>query len=298
MNLPKAGDVADLLRLPAVLSVPGDVFLGAATSGKKRSPAETAGLAAASCCLYLAGMALNDYADREVDAVERPKRPIPSGRVEPGFALGLAGGLTAAGLGLATAAGGRRSLGVALPLAATVWAYDLALKETPLGPATMGAARFLDVLMGAGSLNARTTLPAAGVVGGHIFLITTVSRQEARGGTRPLALGALAGSAAVTAAAARVSFGKRTARSLGRRMGRTASLGLLGAHAAGMAGAEIAAIRTPRAKNLQRVVGAGILGLMPLEGGMLAASGAVGRALAVAAAWPVARHLARKRSVT
>jgi 4-hydroxybenzoate polyprenyltransferase len=29
------------------------------------------GLAPSSCCLYLAGMALNDYADREVDAVER-----------------------------------------------------------------------------------------------------------------------------------------------------------------------------------------------------------------------------------
>lgn len=297
MNLPKARDVADLLRLPAVLSVPGDVLVGAATSGKKRRPAETAGLAAASCCLYLSGMALNDYADRGIDAVERPKRPIPSGRVEPEFALGLAAGLTAAGVGLALASGGRRSLGVALPLAATVWAYDLALKETPLGPAVMAAARFLDVMMGAGSLSARATLPAAGVVGGHIFLITTVSRQEAQGGTRGLALGALVGSAAVTVAAARVSRG-RTARSPVRRMGRAASPGLIGAHAASMATAEIAAIRDPRAKNLQRVVGAGILGLMPLEGGMLAGSGAMGRALAVAAAWPIARHFARRRSVT
>ena len=297
MNLPKARDVADLLRLPAVLSVPGDVFLGAATSGKKRSPAETAGLTAASCCLYLAGMALNDYADRGIDAVERPKRPIPSGRVEPGFALGLASGLTAAGLGLALASGGRRSLGVAVPLAATVWAYDLALKETPLGPAAMAAARFLDVMMGSGSLKGRATMPAAVVVGGHIFLITTVSRQEARGGTRPLALGALVGSAAVTVVAARIP-GRKTAGPLVRRMGRAASLGLLGAHAISMAAAEIAAIRDPRAKNLQRVVGAGILGLMPLEGGMLAASGAMGRAAAIAAAWPLARHLARKRSVT
>jgi len=29
-------------------------------------------------------MALNDYADRDLDAVERPERPIPSGRVSPG----------------------------------------------------------------------------------------------------------------------------------------------------------------------------------------------------------------------
>ena len=64
----------------------------------------TAGLVASSSCLYLAGMALNDYADRDVDAVERPGRPIPSGRVSPEFALGLAGALTAG----AGAARGRR----------------------------------------------------------------------------------------------------------------------------------------------------------------------------------------------
>lgn len=297
-RLPKAGDVAELVRLPALLSVPGDVFVGAATSGKGRSASELAGLTGASCCLYLAGMSLNDYADREVDAVERPKRPIPSGRVGPGFALGLSVGLTGAGLGLALAAGGRRALGVALPLAATVWAYDLALKKTPLGPAAMAAARSLDVLMGAGTLDAKAALPAAGVVGGHILLITTVSRQEAQGGTRQLAVAALAGSAAVVLAAADTFPAKGNAGSPGRRTGRAASLALFGAHAANMAAAEVAAIRDPRAKNLQKVVGAGVLGLMPLEGGILAASGAGVRAAALAAAWPLARRLAKKRPVT
>jgi 4-hydroxybenzoate polyprenyltransferase len=84
-------------------------------------------------------MALNDFADRNLDAVERPERPIPSGRVTPRQALAIAGGLTAAGLAVA-GAGGRRALGVAVPLAATVWAYDLALKQTRLGPAAMAAA--------------------------------------------------------------------------------------------------------------------------------------------------------------
>ena len=83
MMLPAASDVAELVRLPAVLSVPGDVLVGAAVSGQMRDVPRTAGLVAASSCLYLAGMALNDYADREVDAVERPGRPIPSGRVSP-----------------------------------------------------------------------------------------------------------------------------------------------------------------------------------------------------------------------
>ena len=88
-----------------MLSVPGDVLVGAAASGQVRDVPRAAGLAAASSCLYLAGMALNDYADRDVDAVERPGRPIPSGRVTPGFALGLAGG---ADRGVGRARGRRR----------------------------------------------------------------------------------------------------------------------------------------------------------------------------------------------
>src|SRR4051812_39685325 len=145
--LPRA--IVELVRAPAALTVPGDVVAGAAAAGRPFGAA-TPALAAASVSLYWAGMALNDYADRDVDTVERPGRPIPSGRITPRFALGLAAGLTATGLGLAGLAGGRRALGIAVPLAATVWAYDLVLKATPAGQAAMAAARGLDVLMGAG----------------------------------------------------------------------------------------------------------------------------------------------------
>ena len=72
VNVPAPADLAELVRLPAVLSVPGDVLLGAAASGQVGNVGRTAGLVASSSCLYLAGMALNDYADRDVDAVERP----------------------------------------------------------------------------------------------------------------------------------------------------------------------------------------------------------------------------------
>ena len=97
--------VAELVRLPAVLCVPGDVLVGAAASGQLRERGRAPpGWSASSSCLYLAGMALNDYADREIDAVERPGRPIPPGACRPEFALGLAGALTAG----AARAGGRR----------------------------------------------------------------------------------------------------------------------------------------------------------------------------------------------
>ncbi|MFC3737438.1 UbiA family prenyltransferase, partial [Paractinoplanes deccanensis] len=78
-------DLAELVRAPAALSVPGDVVAGAAAAGALRR--STAGLAAASVLLYWAGMAANDWADRELDARERPRRPIPSGRVKPRHAV-------------------------------------------------------------------------------------------------------------------------------------------------------------------------------------------------------------------
>ena len=162
-------DLAELVRFPAALTVPGDVLAGAAAAGTLRGWRPVA-LAASSACLYWAGMALNDYADRELDATERPERPIPSGRVTPGTALGLAGGLTATSLVLA-ATTGRRALATALPLAGAVWAYDLLAKPTPAGPPVMGTARFLNVLLG-GAAASRRALPAALAVGTHITAVT------------------------------------------------------------------------------------------------------------------------------
>ncbi|MEU0409783.1 UbiA family prenyltransferase [Streptomyces griseorubiginosus] len=138
---------AELLRLPALFTVPGDALAGAVAASARPTPRTFLAIAS-SLCLYEAGMALNDWADREVDAVERPHRPLPSGRVHPAAALGAACALTGAGLSFAACAG-RPALTVAAPLAATVWAYDLALKNTPLGPVAMATARGLDLLLGA-----------------------------------------------------------------------------------------------------------------------------------------------------
>jgi UbiA prenyltransferase family len=284
--MPGAADVAELVRLPAVLSVPGDVLVGAAASGQLGNASRTAGLVASSSCLYLAGMALNDYADREVDAVERPSRPIPSGRVSPAFALGLSGALTAAGAGLAVAADGPRALGVFVPLAAAVWGYDLALKSGPVGVATMAACRGLDVMMGSGASGAARALPAAAVVTAHIGVVTTVSRQEMTGGDSGVAQRALVATAVVAGAAALVGKRKATA------------LALIGAYAATVGRAHADAIREPTPARLQKAVGAGIMGLMPLEAGLLAGTGSLVPAAGVAALWPLARRAARKRAVT
>jgi geranylgeranylglycerol-phosphate geranylgeranyltransferase len=50
-------------------------------------------------CMAGAAMAINDYYDREIDAVNEPGRPIPSGRVTPGEAVALTAALSIVGLG-------------------------------------------------------------------------------------------------------------------------------------------------------------------------------------------------------
>lgn len=127
-------------------------------------------------------MALNDYADAVIDAVERPERPIPSGRVPRATALRVAAGLTAAGLGLAAAASGKRALTASVPLACLVWAYDLAAKSTSAGPAAMAGTRALNVLTGAviAGEPGRAAVPAV-LMGAHTYTVTALSTHEVSG---------------------------------------------------------------------------------------------------------------------
>ncbi|WP_442480954.1 SCO3242 family prenyltransferase [Streptomyces kroppenstedtii] len=188
----------ELLRLPALFTVPGDALAGAAAAGVRPNPRTLLAIGS-SLCLYEAGMALNDWADRAEDAVDRPHRPLPSGRVKPAAALAAAGGLTLAGLALASRAG-RRPLAVAGALAATVWSYDLVLKHTPAGPPAMAAARGLDLLLGgvASGGDTRKAVPSALTLATHTLAVTTVSRHETQGGSPWAPLTALATTTALT----------------------------------------------------------------------------------------------------
>ncbi|PIU12930.1 MAG: digeranylgeranylglyceryl phosphate synthase [Hadesarchaea archaeon CG08_land_8_20_14_0_20_51_8] len=53
---------------------------------------------AAAVLIAGAGNAVNDYFDRNIDKVNRPKRPIPSGRVEPSTALNISQAMFALGI--------------------------------------------------------------------------------------------------------------------------------------------------------------------------------------------------------
>ncbi|WP_405762691.1 UbiA family prenyltransferase [Streptomyces sp. NBC_01420] len=302
---------AELLRISALFTVPGDALAGAAAAGR-RPDRSTALAMGASLCLYEAGMALNDWADRDEDAVDRPHRPIPSGRITPRAALTAAGALTAVGLALAARAG-RPALGVATGLAATVWAYDLRLKHTPAGPAAMAAARGLDLALGAVATGAgpgrarpaRAGLAAAALpaclLSAHTYAVTTVSRHEAQGGSTGAPLAALAAVAAVGGAV----VGERPAPVRGGavRPPRSAPARLLltavtGAYLRTAARPLAHAALNPSPPLTQRAVGSGIRAMIPLQAALAARAGAAGSALAVMGLVPLARALSRKVSPT
>lgn len=191
-----------LLRFPTVFTAIADVLMGAAVavaSSNDPSPiidlpgkmvallGPIVALIAASCCLYLAGMVLNDYFDRQQDAAERSTRPIPSGRVSPTTAAWLGANLLLAGVAFSLAAawllGGWRPAMVGTAIAAAVLAYDGLLKRTVIAPLAMGTCRGLNALLGMSLATAEWQPPhflIAGGLGLFVAGITAVGRTEAK----------------------------------------------------------------------------------------------------------------------
>jgi 4-hydroxybenzoate polyprenyltransferase len=289
---PTLKDLVELVRAPAALTVPGDVLAGAVAAGNGR-PGRLVGLSASSICIYWAGMALNDWADREVDAVERPERPIPSGRVTPNTAFGIAAGLTTAGLALAAATGGSAAFRTSAVLAATAWTYDLGAKNTPAGPAFMAAARSLDVLVGAGN-NRRAAWAPALAVGTHILGVTAMSRGEVHGSTPLPPRSALLATAAITAS----TVASAVTGPAPRLVPGVVATVLAGLFARAVGPAQLAAAREPGGPQLRKAVGAGIHGLVPLQAAWCARGGAPRLGAALVVALPLAKALARKVSPT
>ncbi len=167
----------ELLRLPNLFTVPGDILVGWTASGiTKEFPWECI---LASLCLYSAGLLFNDFFDAKIDAVERPARPIPSGRISRKTVGLLATLLTIGGLLLAW-----QTWEIVLLLAGLILAYDGGLKKIPIvGIVTMGACRGANILLGATALGTFPTNAtvgfAVGVFTAYIVLVSLIARNEA-----------------------------------------------------------------------------------------------------------------------
>jgi 4-hydroxybenzoate polyprenyltransferase len=181
-----------LARIPNVFTACANVVAGVALARGGAFEEHDVLLVAASAALYTAGMVLNDFFDRHVDAVERPTRPIPAGEV-PAHVAGLLGAaLLVAGVVFA-AAHSLPALLTSLGVVASVVAYDAALKSTALGPLAMGSCRALN--MGLGLSVAPWSTPwlvlAPLTLGTFTLLITQLSRFEVGGTGAPRLRGAV-----------------------------------------------------------------------------------------------------------
>ena len=80
-----------LIRLPNVFTAAADSLAGwLLVRGSLEETGHWVPLVLASACTYAGGIALNDVCDIEIDRVERPGRPLPSGRISLPIARTLA----------------------------------------------------------------------------------------------------------------------------------------------------------------------------------------------------------------
>jgi hypothetical protein len=187
------------LRLGRVSNLPtvwSNTLAGIVLAGGSAADARTVPLIVALSLFYVAGMYLNDAYDAEIDARDRPERPIPSGQVSAETVFMAGFGMMALGLALLAWVGygvaGGTDLGPVmggLGLGAAIVTYNRRHKDNPMSPVLMGICRLL-VYVTAG-LAVAYELPPALVIGALLLLcyligLTYVAKQETLGEIRNL----------------------------------------------------------------------------------------------------------------
>ncbi len=272
MNLRTALELGRTSNLPTVWT---NVLAGAALAA---GPLETRPLVLAAIgasALYVGGMFLNDAFDAEIDAEERPERPIPAGKVSRSTVWRWGYALLAMGALLAFAA--HRSAGLAaLATSGAIILYNARHKQSAASPVVMGMCRFGVYAIGGFAV---TSTPSpllwvgASLLMGYVLGLTYVARFETTGGIARF--GPLVGLAAPVALIVFTWSGAPLLRSF------------LGGYALWVQRA-ISRIRSGKPENIRAAVGSLIAGIALLDALMLANSGATGLAMACVGAFGVA----------
>lgn len=132
-------DIAWLMRLPNCLAAAAATVVGAYLVGGAGSLGAGLVLRAsmAAAFIHAAGNVFNDLMDMHTDLVNRPSRPLPSGRISVGAATALTAITGAAGLAVAVSTGPALA-GLAAILAVLALGYSYFLKDSILlGNATV-----------------------------------------------------------------------------------------------------------------------------------------------------------------
>lgn len=180
LDLPR---LSTLLRLGRVSNLPTvwtNVVAGSVIAGGDDAPGRVAAAALAMTLFYVGGMYLNDFFDREVDARERPGRPIHARQIRAGTVAAIGFALLATGILLMLPFGLLPTV-VGVLLAGMIVLYDFWHKANPLSPVVMGACRAL-VYLGAGAVVAGE-IPGALAIGAlalasHVAGLTYAAKQE------------------------------------------------------------------------------------------------------------------------
>lgn len=182
-----------LIRPANLITAATDIAAGAAiaiTLALASEVSATVGsfllLVLSSVFLYAGGIAFNDVFDAELDRLERPERPIPSGTVSRPKAGLYAGCLLLAGILIAFAHHQVSGI-LATSIALLTLSYNSRAKHHPFfGPFNMGILRSLNLLLGVSLLPHMAAphfyLGIFPLI--YIFAITMISRGEVHGGSR------------------------------------------------------------------------------------------------------------------
>jgi 4-hydroxybenzoate polyprenyltransferase len=200
---------AQLVRLPTVFTILADVAAAFLLVSHGPEPiSRFVCVLFAGVALYWAGMILNDVFDIDQDRKQRSGRPLPAGDVSISAARRVGWGLLFVGVLAATMSGFLPDMTsvdevpvastwlpgmIAAILAIMIVAYDGPLKKTPLAPYAMGSCRFLSFLLGAspalvadgGPMFPTFLIAIALGFGVYVAGITTIARDEAIGGHSP-----------------------------------------------------------------------------------------------------------------
>ena len=182
---------ADAFKLGRVSNLPTvwtNTLAGVVLAGGAVIDSRTLPLLIAFSLFYVGGMYLNDAFDAEIDAVERPERPIPSGRAKrstvfvAGFAMLATGMVIILGIGFGVAGGtGIWPVLGGAGLASAIVFYDWHHKTNPLSPLVMGMCRMLLYITAGLCFVApvpELLLIGAGLLLSYLIGLTYVAKQE------------------------------------------------------------------------------------------------------------------------
>lgn len=144
--------------------------------------------------LYGGGVVFNDVCDASLDAIERPERPLPSGRASLAGAIALGTSLLAMGVFCAVMVSLWSAM-LAMIIATMALVYDMWGKhQTYLGPINMGVCRGGNLLLGMSAvplaISDRWYLALIPIV--YIAAITAISQGEVHGGKKTTGIVAIA----------------------------------------------------------------------------------------------------------